>query len=155
MSQSNKQSIYREQLLDHFHNPRGKQALESTDIISEGRNPMCGDEIDVGLHVHENGSVDIRFRGRGCSVCLASASMMVETLSGMDVSSAQLAHSKIVSWLGNRDDVDIEYSSVQALDAVRTLPARKRCVMLAWDALAKSLEKLSEVNSPTSIDVKE
>ncbi len=149
MNTQNKKSIYQKQLLDHFHNPRGKADLTSLDIVSKGHNPMCGDEINVGLFVNAYGVADIRFRGRGCSVCLASASIMVETLSGLDVEIVKVEHIKFVNWITNKTDHEPINTSVIALDAVRLLPARKRCVILAWEALGESLDKLG---GPSSIE---
>jgi len=142
VTDSNKQSVYRKTLLDHFHNPRNRAELTIMDTVSSSRNPMCGDEVDVGLLFLENGQADIRFRGRGCSVCIASASIMAENCSGMDLPAVQAEHRRITDWLIGQTDIAPDSASVLALDAVRLLPARKRCVMLAWEALEESLQKL-------------
>ncbi len=141
MTDAAKKQHDRQVLLDHFRNPRGKDALTESDVISASRNPMCGDEVEVGVLVDDSGTADIRFRGRGCSVCIASASIMVETLSGKKLEQVLEEHRHICAWLHGESDAMPEQPSVRALETVRELPARKRCLLLAWEALAESLSK--------------
>lgn len=143
MSESNNTSVYREVLLDHFHNPRGKGELGNSEVISRGSNPRCGDEIEIGLSAQGNGTIQIRFRGRGCSICLASASIMVESCTGLLPSELIIQHKQVTDWLTHKSDFVPAFESIKALDAVRSHSARKRCVLLAWQALAESIDKHS------------
>lgn len=153
MSQSAKK-LYREVLLDHFHNPRGKTEFSKTDAVSRGSNPQCGDEVEIALGFDESGSSSIRFKGRGCSVCLASASIMSDACSGLALSELQSRHAQILSWLMNKDKTAELGPTIDALDLVRSHPARVRCVLLAWEALgglikgvASSSERLVSIGS--------
>ena len=83
------ESLYKEVLLDHFHHPRNKGDLAGADVVRRGSNPRCGDEIEVGIEVEAGRLSRVRFRGRGCSVCIASASLMTEAVTGRDAAEAQ------------------------------------------------------------------
>ena len=41
-------------------------------------NPSCGDKITVSMDIEDNIIKDIKFVGTGCSISLASASMLTE-----------------------------------------------------------------------------
>src|SRR3546814_8415534 len=69
-------TIYKEALLDHYRNPRNRGDLENTQIVRRGRNPLCGDEVDIGITIEDETLTRVRFRGRACSICIASASIM-------------------------------------------------------------------------------
>ena len=73
-------TLYKEVLLEHFHQPRNKGGLQGADVLRRGSNPRCGDEIEVGLFLQGDRLERVKFRGRGCSVCIASASLMTEAL---------------------------------------------------------------------------
>src|SRR6266567_8860283 len=75
-------ALYQELILDHYRRPRNKGSLENADASVEMKNPLCGDEI--GLQVAFDGDAvrDLRFSGRGCSISLASASMMTQLVKG-------------------------------------------------------------------------
>ena len=72
---------------------------------------------------------------------------MVEICSGKNVNTIRDEHRKITAWLSNADDNQPEQTSTRALDSVRKLTARKRCMMLAWEALAESLDKSNTCGS--------
>src|SRR6185369_15450147 len=78
--------LYRETILDHYHNPRNQGVLEGESVLSiEGVNPLCGDELVLYLKV-ENGKVeDLSIKSRGCSINTASSSMMTEAIKGQDI----------------------------------------------------------------------
>jgi len=75
--------MYREIILDHYHNPRNKTLLEPADIEYEEDNPLCGDHIHLTLQLDENKVVrGVGWDGDGCAISQASASMLYETLAG-------------------------------------------------------------------------
>src|SRR3546814_14955698 len=78
-------TIYKEALLDHYRNPRNRGDLENTQIVRRGRNPLCGDEVDIGITIEDGTLTRVRFRGRACSICIASASIMTEAATGKSV----------------------------------------------------------------------
>lgn len=130
-------SIYKDVLMDHYRNPRNRSDLTDVDVVRRGSNPRCGDDIEVGVSFN-NGRLDkVLFRGRGCSVCLASASMMTEAVNGMSKQDAHQLAKAMKAWF-TADGVNPS-EQLQALEAVRSHSARKRCVLLAWEALDDAL----------------
>src|SRR6478609_7908250 len=80
--------LYREHILDHYKNPRGRGALEPADAHAEGQNPLCGDEVAISVAFGDDGDTieDVRFEGRGCTISQASTSMLMEMVKGRKAS---------------------------------------------------------------------
>jgi len=138
------ESLFKKVLLDHFHHPRNKGDLAGADVVRRGSNPRCGDEVEVGLYV-DGGRIDqVRFRGRGCSVCIASASMMTEAVSGKEASEVRQLCASVQGWFGQASDNRSQPipAELEPLSAVRAYPARRRCVLLSWDALSDAVDAL-------------
>jgi len=133
-------SVYKSVLLDHFHNPRNKGDLDTMDRVKRGSNPRCGDEIEVGIRTENEVLESVRFRGRGCSICLASASIMSECTIGLTMQQARQLVRKMLDWFGDSESETPSNTTLVALGAVRQHPARKKCVLLAWVALEETLE---------------
>jgi len=77
--------FYRENILDHYKNPRNSGHLEHPTVTAEGVNPLCGDELSVELEVEDGVVRDVRFNGRGCAISQAAASMISEVAKGRAV----------------------------------------------------------------------
>ena len=78
--------LYRENILEHYKQPRNFGELESPDLEFEDNNPLCGDELKVQLKVDGDGRIeDVRFSGHGCAISQASASMASDEVIGMPV----------------------------------------------------------------------
>lgn len=133
------ESIYKAVLLDHFHNPRNKGDLDSMDVIRRGSNPRCGDDLEVGISFTNETLQSVRFRGRGCSICLASASIMSECTTGLNPPGARELIEQMQQWFDQENADTPSNTTLAALGAVRKHPARKKCVLLAWQALAEAL----------------
>ena len=67
--------LYRELILDHYRNPRGKGLREPFGAQVHHVNPTCGDEITLRVDVAEGAVADISYDGMGCSISQASASV--------------------------------------------------------------------------------
>jgi nitrogen fixation NifU-like protein len=137
-------SLYKQVLLDHFHHPRNKGELTGADAVRRGSNPRCGDEVEVGVYVTDGRVDKVRFRGRGCSVCIASASMMTEAVRGKETGEVRRLCGSVAGWLcqGAGEPPERAPEGLEALAAVRAYPARRRCVLLSWDALADAIDGL-------------
>ena len=78
--------FYKEYILDHYRNPRNFGHLDRVDARAEDLNPLCGDTITMELAVDGEGKVeDVRFSGKGCAISQASASMLTESIKGMNL----------------------------------------------------------------------
>ena len=76
------EDLYRDNIIDHYQNPRNYGALEHPDISYEDSNPVCGDELRIDLKIDQGRVADARFQGHGCSISQASASMLTEEIIG-------------------------------------------------------------------------
>jgi len=109
--------MYRQQILDHYKNPRNYGEIEDATFSHVGENPMCGDTIqmDVVLDDDEETIKHVRFQGDGCAISQASASMLSEKLPGKSVDELQaMDRDDVIDMLG----VDIS-------------PMRVKCAVLA------------------------
>lgn len=108
--------IYRQQILDHYRNPRNYGSLESPTFTHGGENSMCGDSIEIDIEVDENEVIQsVAFRGDGCAISQASASMLTEELVGINLDELEAM---------DRDDV-------LDLLGVEISPMRIKCAVLA------------------------
>jgi nitrogen fixation NifU-like protein len=77
--------LYREQILDHYRNPRNHGTLEPNDGSFEDTNPLCGDRVRMDVRLDGDRIAEIRFSGRGCAISQASASMLTEMVAGQEI----------------------------------------------------------------------
>lgn len=135
--------LFREILLDHYRHPRHHGEVVPADAKAHGHNPLCGDEVDISLRVADGKLAAVGFEGQGCSISMASASMMAEEI---DQKSLPEVHDLISRFRGllveGRDVSDLgELGDLEALAGVRRYVARVKCAMLPWTALEASLEE--------------
>lgn len=109
--------MYRQQILDHYKNPRNYGEMEDPTFSHVGENPSCGDTIRVDVRLEDDGETIeyVAFSGDGCAISQASASMLSQKLPGMSVADLkEMDRDDIVDMLG----VDIS-------------PMRIKCAVLA------------------------
>ena len=79
-------SIYREEILEHYKRPHNWGHLEPHDLEFKDSNPLCGDELTVQIRTNGGGKIeDLRFSGHGCAISQAAASMTGDEVKGMQV----------------------------------------------------------------------
>lgn len=131
--------LYRRVIMDHYKSPKNFGELEEGALTVHLNNPTCGDQIQLQMEI-ENGVVkQIKFQGEGCSISLASASMMTDAVKGKTVEEA-LEMAELFSNLMQGEWVEFEYEDIEALSGVSKFPARIKCATLAWNALRKGVE---------------
>ncbi len=78
------ESLYREEILEHYKRPHNWGSLDPHDLSFEDTNPLCGDELRVEIRTDGEGRIDdLRFSGHGCAISQASASMTSDEIKGM------------------------------------------------------------------------
>ncbi|GAF24342.1 MULTISPECIES: Fe-S cluster assembly sulfur transfer protein SufU [Shouchella] len=141
MSSRDLDTLYRQVIMDHYKNPRNRGELDGDSLTVNLNNPTCGDRVQVQMKV-KNGEVsEAVFTGEGCSISLASASMMTQAIKGLPVEQA-LKLSQIFSDMMQGKDYDEEtfdLGDIEALSGVTKFPARIKCATLAWKALEQGL----------------
>ena len=136
--------LYKEIILDHYRNPRNQGVVECPDVATRGRNPLCGDELELSLRFEGDRVAEVMTRGRGCSISQASASMMTERVKGMTLPEVQhFIDSFKGMMLEDRELTDEEYDELgdlEALEGVKNYPVRLKCALLAWNTLLEALQ---------------
>ena len=132
--------LYRELILDHYRNPRGAAGVERPDHRAEGQNPLCGDECSVALALEGDRVRAVQFRGRGCSISVASGSMMAGEIEGRRLAEVRALEAGVRSMLqGQGVDPSVEMGDLEALEGVSQFPVRVKCAMLPWATLLEAL----------------
>jgi nitrogen fixation NifU-like protein len=141
--------LYRELILDHARSPRHFGKLPAVTHSAEGINPLCGDKLKMYLQVDDNDRIsDAAFEGSGCAISVASASLLTETVIGMQSEAALQYFAALLVSLGVRPGnapvnaplgQPIELGKLRALQGVREFPSRVKCATLAWHALNSAL----------------
>lgn len=111
--------LFRQNILEHYQNPRNFGTLEQPDISAEDSNPLCGDEIRIDLRVKDGVIEDVRFSGKGCSISRAAASMLTEEIRGKTLDE--------VKRIGKDD--------VLEMLGIELGPVRLKCALLALKTL--------------------
>lgn len=143
MSFNNLDTLYRQVILDHYKHPRNRGELGEDSLTFEMNNPSCGDRIMLYLRLEEDKVMDVKFEGEGCSISMASASMMTQAIKGKKVKDA-LKMAEIFSDMMLGKEIDHEafdLGDIEALQGVSKFPARIDCATLAWKALEKSVHQ--------------
>lgn len=143
MSNVNLDTLYRQVIMDHYKHPRNRGEFEDESMTIEMNNPTCGDRIFLQFQLDGDVVEDIKFTGEGCSISLASASMMTQAVKGKKIDQA-LHLSELFSdmMLGKEIDMDeFGLEDIEALQGVSNFPARIKCATLAWKAMERVTEE--------------
>ncbi|WP_255151311.1 Fe-S cluster assembly sulfur transfer protein SufU [Halorarius halobius] len=109
--------MYRQQILDHYKNPRNYGELEDATFEHVGENPMCGDTIKLFVALADDDETieHVSFIGDGCAISQASASLLSEELQGKTVEEVR----------------EMDREDVMDLLGVEVSPMRIKCAVLA------------------------
>jgi nitrogen fixation NifU-like protein len=144
--------LFQEVILDHYRRPRNKGALEAPTHTITMNNPLCGDVIELSLRVRGDVIEQARFQGKGCSISLASASMMARKLEGTNVADARALSAKFTRLLhGERElEGDKELGDLRALSGVSRFPVRIKCALLGFNCLEELIGESDSSSDPAS-----
>jgi len=136
------EELYKEVILDHYRTPRNKGQLDPHDVALERNNPLCGDEIEVFLRFDGENVGGVAFEGKGCSISMASASMMTEKVQGLTVKDAGELAESIKRMMAGEEEGDPEVlGDLVSLKGVVKYPVRIKCALLGWNTLLEALEE--------------
>ena len=131
------EQMYREVILDHYKNPRGHGVLDPNDVVAEGQNPLCGDEVTISVRFAADGETidDVGFEGRGCAISQAATSMLMEMTKGRTAGEvAALDKDELLAEIG-----------------VPLTPVRLKCAMLGLTTLKVALHKAKGTPLPDGL----
>ena len=135
--------LYQQVILDHNKSPRNFRKMENATQSAEGYNPLCGDHIDVFLLIEDGIVKDASFKGEGCAISKASASLMTSILKGKTVPEAEKLfekfHSLVTGKLGDNPDID-DLGKLAVFAGVQEFPVRVKCASLSWHTMMNALK---------------
>lgn len=135
-------TMYKEIVLEHSKDPRCFGPLEDADVTQKAFNPLCGDRIElrVKLDPARERIVATRFEGQGCSICMASSSIMAEESEGESVRAMNEQIERFRQVMQGKEDPSVLDGDAEALAGVRAFPVRIKCALLAWMAMKDALK---------------
>ncbi|MCE2404535.1 MAG: SUF system NifU family Fe-S cluster assembly protein [Dehalococcoidia bacterium] len=136
--------LYRDVIIRHHRASRSQPEVGDPDVEYDEYNPICGDRVVLQLRVVEGRIVEAGFKGEGCSITQASASMMTDALEGLTLEEAEdLADRFRLSLTGDGPpgSPTSGLGDLEALQAVRAFPVRIKCALLGWSALEQGIEE--------------
>uniref|UniRef100_UPI00404A2A8F Fe-S cluster assembly sulfur transfer protein SufU n=1 Tax=Candidatus Nanopelagicus sp. TaxID=2518620 RepID=UPI00404A2A8F len=130
-------SLYQEVILDHYRSPHHKGLSADKDIQVHHNNPSCGDEVTLNLSMKGGVVTDLTWDGVGCSISMASTSVMSDLLVGKDYKDAMNILGNFVELMQSKGQSVGDESILEdavAFAGVSKFPARIKCALLGWMA---------------------
>jgi nitrogen fixation NifU-like protein len=136
-------NLYQQVILDHSKRKKGFGLAEGGAAESHQLNPTCGDEITLRLHLAADDTIErISWEGAGCSISMASASLLAELVPGLtrDEARERIAlFREMMRSKGEGVEDDEPLGDAAALEGVSRYVARVKCAMLGWVAFEDTL----------------
>lgn len=143
--------LYKELILDHARSPRHFGRLADATHSAEGINMLCGDKLKLYLRIGAGDRIeDASFEGSGCAISVSSASLLTDTVIGMQTQDALDFFQTLVARLAgdtrsnehaSTAGISIDLGKLRALEGVKEFPSRIKCATLAWHALNSAIHQ--------------
>ena len=134
--------LYRDVILDHFAHPTHAGELPDAQIKADGDNPLCGDTLSFHIQVDGGRMSRVRFRGKGCAISQAAASMLAGALEGTSIVEARRIVGAMKALMqGEAPPASVDLVDLEALAGVRKFPVRVKCAALSWNVVERGLEE--------------
>jgi nitrogen fixation protein NifU and related proteins len=134
--------LYQETILEHNKHPRNFREIEDATKKALGNNPLCGDALQVFVAMDGDTISDVAFKGSGCAISKASASMMTQAVKGKSSEEAKGLFdefTKMVRGELNEESDENHLGRLTIFAGVREFPARVKCASLSWHTLSAAL----------------
>ena len=146
------QQLYQQVILEHNKKPRNYGNLSGHTHKAEGYNPLCGDHLWVEMIVDEETQVvqDIKFKGEGCAISKASASLMTVAIKGKSIADAEVVINEFKEMAKGDLNPEADGNSLGNLkifSGIWKYPSRVKCAVLAWHAAAGALHEEASVST--------
>jgi nitrogen fixation NifU-like protein len=134
--------LYQEVILEHNKNPRNFREIPDADKTADGNNPLCGDALRVYVDLDGDVVKDVSFKGSGCAISKASASMMTQAVKGKTRDETEALFDEFHRMVTGGLDIETEENHLGKLkifSGVLEFPARVKCASLSWHTLNAAL----------------
>jgi nitrogen fixation NifU-like protein len=153
MELNNLANLYNDILIEHYQRSFNKKILKNYNFDQEGINPSCGDELHLFLKIDDNKIKELSFEGKGCSVSIASASIMsyiISILKEYSLNDINKIVDKIIEYIKGeinyedifKDELNYlknEFQDLLVLKDINKIPVRLKCALLSWVTLKEFL----------------
>jgi nitrogen fixation NifU-like protein len=134
--------LYQNVILEHNRSPRNYRVMDDADGTAEGHNPLCGDQVTVWVQMDGDVIGDVSFRGAGCAISRASASLMTGAVKGKSREEAERLferfHQLVTGTLPPGESETL--GKLAVFSGVSEFPIRVKCASLSWHTLKAALE---------------
>jgi nitrogen fixation NifU-like protein len=131
--------LYQQVILDHCKQPRNFHELPQATCSAQGRNPICGDQLQLFLALDGDKIKDISFTGSGCCISKASASLLTEFAKGKTRADVETMFDQVHEMV-TTGKVNGDVGKLAVFAGVHKYPARVKCAILAWHAVVAALK---------------
>ncbi len=146
----------REVILDHYLHPSGQDPVDGAQVEWWGRNPLCGDEVVVRTRLDGERIAGLQVLGRGCSVSVASGSILASELKGRTVVEAvRLLRGLKAMLRGEPLPGDLDLGDLTALRGLKDLPVRVKCALLPWTTFEEGMERAGVIEDAHGAESRE
>ena len=139
------ENLYQETILEHNKNPRNYKKIKNFNACSAGTNKLCGDNYSLYIKYGENKVIeDIGFKGEGCAISKASASLMTTLIKGKTKEEALKIKDCFITMLTEEEchkNCSDCLGKLSAFKSVKKFPIRVKCATLIWRALEEALNE--------------
>jgi nitrogen fixation NifU-like protein len=138
------EDLYQEIILDHSRKPRHPGRLQDAQVEVRHYNPVCGDELVLGLRLDGERVAAVAVDAKGCSISQAAASVMSEQVLDRPLPEALRSAETFRRLMHGEEEPDEELlGDGIAFKGVARYPVRIKCALLGWmafkDAAARAL----------------
>ncbi|MFQ6677707.1 MAG: Fe-S cluster assembly sulfur transfer protein SufU [Fidelibacterota bacterium] len=141
--------LYQQLILDHNQHPQNFRKLDHPTSVAKGHNPLCGDEITLYLTVENDQIKDVSFKGSGCAISKASASIMTTLIKGETIAEAEHLFEQFHKMI-TTGEISEGMGKLEVLAGVHKFPSRVKCAILSWHTMNNALlgkEELTQTES--------
>jgi nitrogen fixation NifU-like protein len=133
--------LYQNVILEHNRSPRNYRVMDDADGKADGHNPLCGDQVTVWVRMDGDVIGDVSFRGAGCAISKASASLMTGAVKGKSREEAEKLferfHQLVTGTLPAGESETL--GKLAVFSGVSEFPVRVKCASMAWHTLRAAL----------------
>ena len=138
------EELYQTVILDHSRKPRNFGPVPDATVTVAGDNPTCGDEISLSLKIDpaQDKLEAVGFTGSGCSICMASTSLMTTKIKGKTRAEASALLADFQAMITGKTpagEAPKTLGDLRLLSGVAKFPQRIKCATLGWHALKGAL----------------
>ena len=127
--------LYKEEILEHYRNPRNHGVLRKTNAGATVANPLCGDRLSMTLLIEKKDKdeviSDVAFENDGCAISCAAASMLTEQIKGRKLSEV----------------LDMRDEDIIKIIGMKLMPNRTKCALLSLEVFKKAVLNWREKKS--------